>query len=131
MHYIAPASPAGDNTVEEVQPPPSEDGVLGWKRKITALPSGGTFRLPVQISGARKALLLEIVLYTPSDTIERGLWSFNRRGAATLIQGTPSMVAGDPAAGQFGVSLAGEFRTTMKNNMGVTVSGWYRFDFVT
>lgn len=130
-HYIQKATVYGDNTPEEIQSPPSQDGVFGMTRKITALRNGGSFRLPVQISGVRTALLLEVVLYTPSDTIERGLWSFNRRGVATLIQGTRNMVAGNPGAGQFGVSLAGEFRTTMQNNMGVTVSGWYRFDFVT
>lgn len=130
-HYLATATVYGDNTAEEIQRPPSQDGVFGMTRKITDLRSGGTFRLPVQISGVRKALLLEVVLYTPAGEVERGLWSFNLRGAAKLIEGTSSMTAGAPVRGEFGVATAGEFRTTMQNNMGVTVSGWYRFDFVT
>lgn len=133
-HYIAPASVSGDNTSAELQKPPSEDGVFGWRRKITDLAEAGKFRLPAAAMGTRKVMLMQIVLWKADGTTYYGQYLFGNTGGGSLVRvltgSDAAFVTGAPGAGQFGVSIAGVSRTEMENKIGETVNGFYEFRFI-
>lgn len=134
--YVQWASPNGDNTIDEVQPPSVEGGGVGTAKLKVSIAAGAEYRFPVTAIGQKKVMEVRFLGYgATTGDVYRAVWT-DKFGTPDATDGHTQMVGnlGNVAIGNTASKLCyrhwNNSRSFLQNNTTETINGFVEFDII-